>query len=81
MTAWRKLASFRGDRSFRTWLLSITWRKAIDRRKSIGRWLRLTVTPSDSDAATPPLDRTLPADQRTQEDASPRRSCSARSSG
>lgn len=46
VTAWRKLSGFRGDAQFRTWLLSITWRKAIDRRKSISRWLRLTATPS-----------------------------------
>ena len=36
MTAYRKLAGFRGEAQFRTWLLAITWRKAIDRRKSVG---------------------------------------------
>ncbi|HEU4939942.1 MAG TPA: RNA polymerase sigma factor [Vicinamibacterales bacterium] len=46
VAAYRKLGTFRGDAQFRTWLLSITWRKAIDRRKSISRWLRLAVTPS-----------------------------------
>ena len=35
VTAWRKLGGFRGESQFRTWLLSITWRKAIDRRKSV----------------------------------------------
>ena len=50
VTAWRKLAGFRGDSQFRTWLLSITWRKAIDRRKSIGRWLKLAATPSRDEA-------------------------------
>ena len=34
--AYRKLASVRGDAAFRTWLLAITWRKALDRRKSVG---------------------------------------------
>jgi RNA polymerase sigma-70 factor (ECF subfamily) len=48
VTAYRKLGSFRGESQFRTWLLSITWRKAIDRRKSLSRWLRLTVTPRES---------------------------------
>jgi RNA polymerase sigma-70 factor (ECF subfamily) len=43
VTACRKLASFRGESQFRTWLLSITWRKAIDRRTSLTRWLKLTV--------------------------------------
>ena len=32
VTAFQKLHGFRGDSSFRTWLLAITWRKAIDRR-------------------------------------------------
>ena len=50
VTAWRKLSGFRGDAQFRTWLLSITWRKAIDRRKSISRWLRLAATPSRNEA-------------------------------
>lgn len=50
VTAWRKLSGFRGDSQFRTWLLSITWRKAIDRRKSISRWLRLAATPSRDEA-------------------------------
>lgn len=50
LTAWRKLSGFRGDSQFRTWLLSITWRKAIDRRKSIRRWLKLAATPSRDEA-------------------------------
>ena len=66
--AYRKLASFRGDAAFRTWLLAITWRKALDRRKSVGRWLRLTVTPNDSDADAANWIEQMPADQRTQEE-------------
>jgi len=66
--AYRKLASFRGDAAFRTWLLAITWRKALDRRKSVGRWLRLTVTPNDSDADAANWIEQIPADQRTQEE-------------
>jgi len=50
VTAWCKLSGFRGDSQFRTWLLSITWRKAIDRRKRIGRWLKLAATPSRDEA-------------------------------
>src|SRR5262245_33452687 len=45
--AYRKLGSFRGDAAFRTWLLSIVWRKALDRRRGLTRWLRLTVSPGD----------------------------------
>src|SRR3954470_18279729 len=56
VTAYRKLGTFRGDSQFRTWLLSITWRKAIDRRKSISRWLRTAVSPSRSDTGEDPFD-------------------------
>ncbi|MEO7272001.1 MAG: sigma-70 family RNA polymerase sigma factor [Vicinamibacterales bacterium] len=47
VTAYRKLASFRGESAFKTWLLSIAWRKAIDRRKGLTRWLRLAAAPQD----------------------------------
>jgi RNA polymerase sigma-70 factor (ECF subfamily) len=51
VAAYRKLSSFRGDASFRTWLLAIAWRKAIDRRKSLTRWWKQTTvtgfTPND----------------------------------
>ena len=56
VTAWRKLSGFRGDSQFRTWLLSITWRKAIDRRKSIGRWLKLAATASRDEAGDDQFD-------------------------
>jgi RNA polymerase sigma-70 factor, ECF subfamily len=36
--AWRKLGTFRGDAAFRTWLLSIAWKRALSRRRSIGAW-------------------------------------------
>ena len=66
--AYRKLGSFRGDAAFRTWLLAITWRKALDRRKSVGRWLRLTVTPADSGTETTNWIEQMPADERSQEE-------------
>jgi RNA polymerase sigma factor (sigma-70 family) len=50
VTAWRKLSGFRGESQFRTWLLSITWRKAIDRRKSLNRWLKLAAFASRDEA-------------------------------
>lgn len=50
VTAWRKLDGFRGDSQFRTWLLSITWRKAIDRRKTISRWMKLAASSSRDEA-------------------------------
>ena len=38
VVAWQKLPGFRGESSFRTWLLTITWRKALDRRRSLRFW-------------------------------------------
>jgi RNA polymerase sigma-70 factor, ECF subfamily len=34
-----RLAGFRGDAAFRTWLLAIVWHKATDRRRGVRRWL------------------------------------------
>ena len=38
LLAWRKLPAFRGDASFRTWLLTIVWRQALAKRKTRQRW-------------------------------------------
>jgi RNA polymerase sigma-70 factor, ECF subfamily len=63
VTAFRKLSSFRGDSSFKTWLLSIAWRKALDRRKSVTRWMRLTVTHDQYSEGSPDvLDRVASAE-------------------
>lgn len=40
LLAWRKLGSFRGDATFRTWLLTIVWRQATVRRRTQQRWWR-----------------------------------------
>ncbi|HXW05315.1 MAG TPA: RNA polymerase sigma factor [Vicinamibacterales bacterium] len=69
VTAYRKLSGFRGDSSFRTWMLSIAWRKALDRRKSVARWLRMTVTPGDAAETTADMMDRVPAAARSQEDA------------
>lgn len=46
VTAYRKLDTFRGEASFRTWLLRIAWRQAQDRRRSLRRRLaRLVARP------------------------------------
>jgi RNA polymerase sigma-70 factor (ECF subfamily) len=38
--AWRALGRFRGDSSFRTWMLRIVWNRAISRRRGLASWLR-----------------------------------------
>jgi RNA polymerase sigma-70 factor (ECF subfamily) len=40
--AWRKIAAFRGDSSFKTWMLTIVWRQALDKRRSRTRWWQRT---------------------------------------
>jgi RNA polymerase sigma-70 factor (ECF subfamily) len=38
--AWSNLGRFRGDSSFRTWLLTIVWNCALSRRRAVMQWLR-----------------------------------------
>jgi RNA polymerase sigma-70 factor (ECF subfamily) len=45
VVAWQKLPGFRGDSLFRTWLLTIVWRKALDRRRQRRLWWSRTETP------------------------------------
>jgi RNA polymerase sigma-70 factor (ECF subfamily) len=71
VTAFQKLPGFRGESSFKTWLLAITWRKGIDRRKSLTRWMQRLVSPghpSESGEEWDPMER-LPARGRTQEES------------
>jgi RNA polymerase sigma-70 factor (ECF subfamily) len=53
--AWQKLPGFRGDSLFRTWLLTIVWRKALDRRRQRRVWWSRT-QPTRPDAQFDPLD-------------------------
>ena len=55
--AWRKLPGFRGDAQFRTWLLTIVWRKALDRRRRRTRWWQRMAQPTVAldDQAPDPL--------------------------
>ena len=56
LAAYRRLDSFRGDASFKTWLLTIAWHQAINRRRSRTRlWRRLTSGAND-DSDESPLD-------------------------
>jgi RNA polymerase sigma-70 factor (ECF subfamily) len=47
VAAYRRLASFRADASFKTWLLTIAWHHAINRRRSLARLWRRFVQPAD----------------------------------
>ena len=67
IVAWQKLPGFRGDASFRTWLLTIAWRKALDRRRA--RLLRWTRTPAPAfDAVADPIEA-IPAATPSPEQA------------
>ena len=74
IAAWKALADFRGRSSFRTWLLAIAWRKALDRRRGVAGWMRMLriergeddgrfveLTASGIDAEAMALDRTARA--------------------
>jgi RNA polymerase sigma-70 factor (ECF subfamily) len=52
--AWSNLGRFRGDSSFKTWLLTIAWNCAMSRRRSLLSWLRRAVA---MDAVAEPSDR------------------------
>jgi RNA polymerase sigma-70 factor (ECF subfamily) len=68
VAVYQKLHGFRGEAAFRTWLLSIAWRKALDRRRSLGRWMRMTIRQPHGDADGPELIEQVPALARTQDE-------------
>lgn len=48
LAAYRRLGSFRGAASFKTWLLTIAWHEAINRRRSLMRlWRRQLETSAE----------------------------------
>jgi len=53
--AFRRLESFRGEASFKTWLLSIAWRQALNRRRAVRRMLRRLVTTMAAGADEPAM--------------------------
>jgi RNA polymerase sigma-70 factor (ECF subfamily) len=55
VVAWRKLGGFRAEASFRTWLLTIVWRKALDRRRRQRAWWSRTA--DRAPGAADPVDR------------------------
>lgn len=75
LVAWQKLPGFRGDATFRTWLLTITWHKALDRRRRRSQWWRRTQWTSDAIAAEHVRH---PAEDLAAESATPERAAVAR---
>lgn len=49
ISAWHNLASLRDEDRFRPWLMSIVWRKALDRRRGLRSWLRLVPAMREND--------------------------------
>ncbi len=69
VAAWHHLIDFRGQSSVRTWLLTIAWRKALDRRRSMLGWLRaLRLDATAEDESGPALELVAPG--RSPEGAS-----------
>jgi RNA polymerase sigma-70 factor (ECF subfamily) len=55
LLAFRRLDSFRGEASFRTWLLTITWNQAMNRRRSVARMLKQLVELAHDDERAPAI--------------------------
>jgi RNA polymerase sigma-70 factor, ECF subfamily len=53
IVAWQKLPGFRGDSSFKTWLLTIVWRKALDSRRRRQRWWTRATVAGTNDGLDP----------------------------
>jgi RNA polymerase sigma-70 factor (ECF subfamily) len=51
LMAYRRLDTFRGEASFKTWLLTIAWHQAINRRRSLLRIWRGMVQPKTTEEA------------------------------
>ena len=51
LLAYRRLDTFRGQASFKTWLLTIAWRQAINRRRSLSSIWRRMVQPKTEEEA------------------------------
>jgi RNA polymerase sigma-70 factor (ECF subfamily) len=54
VAAFRRLDQFRGEASFKTWLLTIAWRQAINRRRARRWWWRRFAPPEDGKPSAEP---------------------------
>ena len=56
VSAYRRLSGFRGDASFKTWLLTIAWNQSINRRRSLVRvWRRIVEPKIDEEPVDAPV--------------------------
>jgi RNA polymerase sigma-70 factor (ECF subfamily) len=64
VTAWQRIETLDDPSAFRAWLLRITWRKALDRRRSMIKWLRRIIADDVQDGSfvSRVVDPTKPVD-------------------
>jgi RNA polymerase sigma-70 factor (ECF subfamily) len=67
LTAYRRLDGFRGEASFKTWLLTITWHQAINQRRRLTRWLR-RIVPAPQRAGGDPIEPDVASADRSPEE-------------
>ena len=72
LTAFQKLDTFRGASSFKTWLLTITWNRALDRRRRVGEWLKRFVSRDEQDGPWDPASPGISHEQGLIDDESRR---------
>lgn len=65
VAAFQRLRQFRGEASFKTWMLTIAWHQAINRRRKRTRWWRRTLEAPTSEpaAATPSPEQAAAGDE------------------
>lgn len=68
LAAYRKMATYRGEASFKTWLLTIAWRQALARRRRlVSRWRRfVSADPPEPASPSRTQERVLIEAERTQ---------------
>ena len=75
ISAYRRLGSFRGDASFKTWLLTIAWNHANNRRGRLTRWI--TRFAEDARGHTDDVPSSDPSPEQSAIDAELRRDIAA----
>ena len=67
LTAYRRLDGFRGEATFKTWLLTIAWHQAINQRRRMTRWLR-QIVPARRDPEGDTIDHDVASPDRSPEE-------------